>query len=1353
MPQRPALRTLLPALLPIVLAATFLALALLRGAPARRSFHITALTTNATARTLVRAYDRLLQRSPDVAARVTLRTVSPATHRAGDPLPRADLILVERLDDGWITANHEALGTAIETAPADRRPRLLALGPSRGDKPALTPQLLEHALTAEPAEAYWANGSPEQLEALIVWLARRYGGLTFAEPAKPEPPLSSGFVVRRAADGLSRLVPDWSSFVRLETGARDDRPRVGILEFATPARRGALPYPEAVARALEERGLQPVIAFGYPASAATALLIDEDGRARVDALVSFAHKFSDPKAAEALKRLDVPVLNAIKIYGRTVEEWRRSPQGLSATEVAWQLAVPELAGLAPPVVAGGRAAGPDGRVEARPIPERIGRIADRAKAIVALRRTPAAERRVAILYWNYPPGKQNVGASYLNVVRSIPGMIRDLRARGYDCGAPIPDEDLGRRIVQRGRNIARWAPGELHRLLDSGDVVAVPIERYEAWFRELPEGFRRAVVDHWGPPAEADIMTTEVDGAPAFVLPVIRCGRVTILPQPDRARTQDLAALYQSQDLPPHHQYVAAYLWLQREERAHAVVHTGTHGTHEWLSGKESGPAGSDPGEVLAGALPILYPYIVDDVGEGIVAKRRGAATAISHLTPALGVAGLSPELAALRDRLARRRDVAGRDPEAARTLAAEIEAEAVARGLHVDLKDKGWSDEARADQAKLPARLAVLEDHLAELAASSIPYGLHTYGVSPAGERLTGFVDLMVKPHGEDRRQEFRRALEACGPAELESLAAGLDGHYIAPGPGNDPVRNPGALPTGRNFYAFDPRRIPSPAASALGAKLAEDLIASRREAEGAAPRRIAIQLWGVETIRHEGVQESQALALLGVRLKRSERSGRVTGVELIPRAELGRPRVDVVLHATSLYRDTFPILLTLLDRAVQLAAAAPEEDNPVRANVEALAGQLVKEQGMAPAEARRRARVRVFCEPSGRHDSKVAWMASASGSWETEDQFADNWIRRMSFGYGSGFWGEPMQAEFRSALAGTEAIVHTRSTKLYGTLDNDDYFSYGGSIAIGVRRVEGGDSPPFYVTDLRTPGRERHVTLERFMGQELRSRYLNPAFVTAMRDEGYAGARHVWKATEYLWGWQVVYPEAVDASKWQELYEVWLEDRHELGLEEFFRESNPHARQGIASRMLETIRKGYWQAPKETRDRLAEIYVSEVAETGVACDHLTCDNPELQAFVAEAARSAGVEPVKVKAWQSAVEQATGRTNAEALETRIRERRTWHRPPESAARETEARAEPGEATAPPKPENRPEDAEAPSDEAETTPSEAVRGYVMEEVTELKPRPAPEPLEGLSLIVGALACVALGALRGARGGV
>jgi len=1219
--------------------------------PVADRYRVLFLASDPSVEKITRGLDRLHAEHPGLARRLDVRIRAPSNTLDDSTLPPHDLLLVEILDRRWV-------GKQAERIEAEGHSRRFAIGPSGlNDDPGL-PQRV--GLESDAVlDGYWENSDPASMAGFFVYLGVRHLGMDAALPEPPQTPLAHGYVV--FDEGRSRITDEWPF------GAGDGRPRVAILEYATRARSGGLALSRAVADELVARGVQPVIVFGERAvPMVEARLFDEEGKPRVDAVVSFHLKFFEEESAAVLERLGVPVINAIRVFGRTVEEWRRSPRGLTAGEVAFQLAIPELAGLAPPNVVGaidnrGRSVG------TAPIAERVERVADRAARLARIRGLSPAERRVAVLYWNYPPGKQNVGASYLNVMRSIPGLLRELARAGYlvEGLEDTTDEALERRIRDRGLNIGRFAPGELARLLAAGDVVSVPAFRYRDWFSSLPRDFREAVVDHWGEVEDAEIMRTDIDGEAQLVLPVLRFGNVVVMPQPDRARMQDLEALYQSQELPPHHQYVAAYLWLQREFRADALVHTGTHGTHEWMSGKESGLSGSDPGEVLAGDLHIVYPYIVDDVGEGIVAKRRGMATVVDHLTPALGDAGLSPELTELRDLLEQWRLARGTDPERAGEIGGRIEVAVEERGLHLDLADRGWSESTAASRG---TRFAALEDYIGQVRDQTIPLGLHTFGVSPAGQRLTRFVDRITEANGAALADSARERLVASGPSEFEGLRIGLDARYVRPGPGNDPIRNPDAIPTGKNFGTFDPRTVPLPAADELGAQMAESLIARHRERHGEVPEKVALQLWGVETLRHQGVQEAQGLALLGVRPVRDER-GRISDLELIPREELGRPRVDVVFHATSLYRDTFPMLFKLIDRAVQLAASSPEADNPVRRHIDALSEQLVAE-GMDRERAERRAALRIFAEPGGKHDSKLHAMTHASGSWDEEAQVADNYIRRMGHAYGGGLWGVPARQEFRAALADTDTIVHSRASNLYATLDNDDYFSYGGSIALGVRRANGGGrSPDFYVTDLRRAGEEHHEPLERFMGQELRSRYLNPEFAGQMMQEGYAGGRHVWKAVDYLWGWQVVYPEAVDAAKWQEMHEVWMNDRYDLGIEAFFEEHNPYARQGIASRMLEVVRKGYWDAPAQTRAELVDAYVDSLVRHGPACDHLSCDNPALQQFVRETAASAGLDPQRVQAAMDTIERATGRSIEAALAERTVDKVRWHQPPPEPAK------------------------------------------------------------------------------------
>ena len=382
------------------------------------------------------------------------------------------------------------------------------------------------------------------------------------------------------------------------------------------------------------------------------------------------------------------------------------------------------------------------------------------------------------------------------------------------------------------------------------------------------------------------------------------------------------------------------------------------------------------------------------------------------------------------------------------------------------------------------------------------------------------------------------------------------MAGRYIAAGPGNDPIRNPDALPTGKDFYGFDPSRLPTTATFAAGSRLATDLVASyRKRHDGQFPDRLVFNLWGTETSRHEGVMEAQILALMGVRPKWDAR-GRVQGVELIPQTELDRPRVDVTVIPSGLYRDLFPNLMLLLDQAVNVVKTDTNADNPLLRNIAAARAEL-EAQGVAPAEAERFASVRLFSVPSGTYGAGLDHVIQQADSWTNEQQVAGVFFNRMSHLFGQGFWGtraasgtnadlSPML--LRLALKGAKGVVHSRSSNVYGAIDSDDFYQYLGGTAMAVREVNG-KSAETLVTDLSNPKAGETITLERYMGREMRARYLNPKWIEAMLNEGYSGARMIRQVTDNLWGWQVTVPDAVDGAKWQEMYETYVQDRHALG------------------------------------------------------------------------------------------------------------------------------------------------------------------------------------------------------------
>ena len=1083
---------------------------------------------------------------------------------------------------------------------------------------------------------YVSAGGPVNIENGLLYAMTKALGVkaSYAAPATvARPGLAFGLYERRS----QRVTADYQQYLeayRLSRPGYDAKaPWIGIvlLGYGTTEGTNVL---DMLAKGLESAGFNVLVAYGYPSEKAVEkFFFDSDGKSRVRVVVALAMKMGvNPEVAlPILTKLGVPVINAITSYGKSYAEWKQSPIGLDLFERGWTIAQPELAGAIQPIVVGTHETEADTKtglkyVEERGVPARVAMLVERVKRWIVLQRKPNRDKQVAILYYNYPPGKQNIGASYLNVLpESLWQVLSRLKEEGYNVdGMPATKQELKDAVLGQ-RNLGKWASGELDRLARTATVTRIDMRQYAQWLGQLPAEFRAAVVKAWGPPGQDESMAwRDSRGEKTFILPTLRYGNVLLCPQSDRGGGQNDVKSYHDPTLPPPHQYVTFYLYLRQGFRADAIVHFGTHGTHEWLPGKEAGLADEDPPEALIQDVPNIYPFLVDNVGEGLQAKRRGQAVMVDHMTPPLDKAGLDKDLRLILG-LVNDYDAAKEQSlPLAEAKRVEISRLAAKKGLLLDL---GLTKVEADDDVE------VLEHYLREILEKNVPFGLHTFGVAPdeKSRRSTAEAILAVEgplaPEDRQRRiEELDQKMVLSAKQELDSFVAALAGRYVPVGPGNDPIRCPQSLPTGRNFYSFDPNRIPSLESYAMGVKLAQELLADYQRKHGQVPDKLAFTLWAVETIRHEGVVESQILNLLGTRPTWDKR-GRVTGVELISRKELGHPRVDVVITPSGLYRDIFPNLMTWMDEAVSLAREQNEGDNSLRAHILAVA-RILRKKGIAADKAQRLASVRMFTPQSGVYGTGLD-LIPESRMWENQQQVADAYFRHMGHLYGQGFWGDTAQEQaagrtdlgqdlFKQALSGTKLAVHSMSSNVVGTIDNDDFYEYLGGTALAVRVLDG-KSPDLYVTDMSHPTQTRQTALARVMGEEMRTRYLNPKWIDRMMGEGYAGARYIGEVVENLWGWQVTVPEAVGPEKWQELYETYVEDKHGLNVKEAFRKSgNPWAHQAIMARMLEAVRKKYWTPDQKVVETLAREYAENAAEHGMACSGQTCDNPALTQFTA---------------------------------------------------------------------------------------------------------------------------------------
>ena len=1093
---------------------------------------------------------------------------------------------------------------------------------------------------------YYRHISRENIQNMLRLVANRHFDSTIAFSGVLEKPQAG--IYHPEAGEIFADVAAYEKWQRSRNEYDPAKPRIGVLFFSSYLTEGQEKPIHTILSRLEKENFNVLPCFGRDQQAIERYLLDEQGHARVDLILAFSLKFYSaltPELAADLRKLDVPIINAISLYKDTLDQWRASPVGIDGNEVAWSIATPEISGLIEPtpLAAKRRIVDPvNGKTYfvSEPIEENIERLIPRLHNWVKLQRMANRNKKVALMLYNHSQGKQNIGASYLNVFASLSEIIGRMAADGYRVGDPPDEKQIKRLILTSARNIGSWAPGELERLLQSSRVVRLPVAQYKKWFNALPVDFRKNVIQQWGTPESSTIMKDGDD----FIIPAVILDNLVLLPEPSRGWGDEPMKLYHDTTLYPHHQYLAVYLWLAHGFRADAMIHLGTHATYEWTPGKQAGLSPSCAPEVLIGNIPSIYPYIVDDVGEGIQAKRRGRAVIISHLTPMLKEAGSYAEYGRMAELANEYKRARARDSTTAPEKLKELMALAEKTGILADIATEmtGLTDNEQVD---------LLGHYLEEIRENLMPYGLHTFGRIPEEQEITDMARTVVKWNPSAQETDITDRLRQSGHDEIAGLLAGLRGRFVRPGEGNDPVRNPGALPTGRNFYGFNPQKIPSPAAWELGKKAADELIANHIKKHEKYPNKVAVVLWATETQRNEGVNESTILYLMGIR-PRWSKTGRVVGVEVIPGRVLGRPRIDVMVNASGLYRDLFPDKMKFIDQAVQLALRQTDIDNLLQKNSTRLKLKLQR-QGMSEKEAEELSRLRIFSEQPGSYGTGVAELASGSGIWQDERQVVDVFENRMGFVFGKGRWGAPARALLKENLVEVDVTVHSRSSNVYGLLDNDDMFQYLGGLSMAVR-LESGAAPETLVTQQQKPGQVTVEDMARTLGREMRSRYLNPQWIKGMQKEDYAGAREMAHFVEYLWGWEMTTPDKVDDAKWRQSYEVYVEDKYRLGMREFFNTASPWAHQSITGRMLETIRKGYWRANEKIRQKLAVEYAVSVVEKGVACCDHTCNNPLLNQMVVSIISLPGImSPEMVKKFKLAIEQAARKSLTEQVKER----------------------------------------------------------------------------------------------------
>lgn len=1038
-----------------------------------------------------------------------------------------------------------------------------------------------------------------------------------------------------------------------------------------------------------------------------------------------------------LAKLNVPVLKGIRLTDKTEEQWHLSEAGIRQDSVHYRVAMPELQGISQPLVVA--AITPQLTDEAtgiqfsrsRPIDSQVDLLARRTNRWLALQRTPNSQKKLAIVYYNHPPGRHNIGADNLNVPSSLFTILHRLKKEGYETGElPATELELLDGLQRDGINL----PEDRQALNSMAErVTTVSAAQYKQWFAGLsnslqhemvsgPLGFlhgqlQRAVklenqgvgqalvtrvtddlrhaVEGANHPArdrvlsllsqlkahynglftgraadEADwlkalelveaIGETGLEGirgwgpAPgnvmvhneSILIPGIRFGNIFIGPQPPRGWELNEELLHANLSFPPTHQYMAFYQWLRHEFEADAVVHLGRHSTYEFLPRHRVGLSLDDYPIAALDDLPSIYPYIVDGVGEGIQAKRRGLAVMVDHLTPPLDSTELYDQLLELRQLV--------ESFEAAPSSAATLRERAVAgiKELVDVLKLEDELVESMAgeldvrgvttfDQVDDELLVHEVGHYLTKLQEDFMPLGLHTFGQDWSADAIKTMLTSMAQDGPVE--PQWQESLTMSPAAEMRSLLSALSGGYITPAKGNDPIRTPDVLPTGRNFFALDGSLIPSKIGYAVGVELATSARLNNPTTESE-----AVILWASDVVRDEGALIAFGYDMLGVKPVWSSR-GIIKGLERLPVSELeeggkARTRRDVLFTTSGLFRDLYGAHLIWLEQAVMLALDASSNvivnDYPALTSalestlkplgtlrnkgdesldINLLAARWVKDAraalsaGQSAADAGKQASYRVFGDPPGAYGTGVNTMVERSGNWHDRSEIAAVYKNRMSHAYGMNLNGEPQRSAFEQRLSHVGNTYLGQSSNLYGLLDNNDTFDYLGGLSLAVEFTRG-VVPENFILVHPDNSNLRIEPLGVALLSELRGRFLNPQWLLPLMDEGYAGARTMGSEfIEYLWGWQVTNPDVVKSWVWDEVKAVYIDDKLDIQLDSFLEQNhNVHVKSNMLAVMLVAAEKQFWQTDEETLQQVAGEFARLIVEHGLpGSGHTTPDHP----------------------------------------------------------------------------------------------------------------------------------------------
>lgn len=1122
---------------------------------------------------------------------------------------------------------------------------------------------------------YYVMGGSHNGFNLILWLASRFEGLKYSF-TKPKAPRWEGLY------DPEKQITDEGRYLKEIAGTK--KPVIGVLFHSNKFLENNLLHIDSIIKKIKEQGAVPLAVY-------TGVTKDEslgkkgiewvidncfmwDGQPVVDAVINttgfslsvLANPGDGTKVIEEsiLERLGVPVLQAMTTYF-TLEQWEKNITGLDMMSLSSSVYHPEFDGqiITVPIAYTDIVEDQVGKkLISRPIEERVEKVCRLAVNWAKLRHIPNSEKKVAIIFHNHPPRNDMIGCAFgLDTPVTVYNIVEALKTIGIRTEFDFVDgTDIIKRIINGVTNDTRWLSPE--QMLEKSAAVIEGVE-YREWFKQFGEAVQRKMVADWGEPPGEFMACGD-----RLAVPGIINGNIFIGLQPPRALEEQAEACYHSTDLVCPHHYLAYYRWIKHVFKADVIMHIGTHGTLEWLPGKEIGLSKDCYPDLAIDDLPHLYPYIINVPGEGIQAKRRSAAVILDHLIPSMVESDTYDELTAVDDLIKEyyhsQKGNQGKLPHLQTKIWELVEE----LDLHVDLQIT--EQEAYADFEKF---IEELHNWVSKIKSSMIKEGLHIYGLVPSGARYKNMLRVLVRlRNGEvsslseaiaqvkgydyeklqddstyvwedgrtslmilDEITELGRQLidelDAAGYRiartgevikkvfetdsadfnklkaclqficseltprlnatvdELKYVVKGVNGEFVTPGPSGCPTRGrANILPTGRNFYSIDPGAVPTRASWEVGKRLGDDLLQRYLDDEGRYPESVAIVIYAGETMKTCGDDIAEILFLMGIKPKWLGNTDRVIGLEVIPLEELKRPRIDVTLRISGLFRDTFPNIIGLVEDAVNFAAKLDEdlESNFVRKHVSNETEELVK-QGLSRVEALEQASLRIFGCPPGTYGAGVDTLIN-SKKWQDVSDLGNIYTLWGGHAYGRKVHGAKKQEVFARRLAATDITVKNESSVEMDMFDSDDFYVYHGGLIAAVR-THSGKKPRSYCGDSadpeRTELRDAHEETSRIM----RARILNPKWLEGLKVHGFKGAQEVAAMVDIVFGWDAT-ADVVDDWMYNKITENYV---YNQANREWIREANPWALNSIVERLLEAIKREMWNASQEDYDKLIEIYL----------------------------------------------------------------------------------------------------------------------------------------------------------------